>query len=367
MTEWIGVVTNTAKQYLKDAVDETMRNRLFLAMLRQKGRISYGHSGYDLNWNVEYDQPLTRDYGDGDDLLFPNHNAFVQASLDWGGAVATDRITEKQRLMNRGNLAIINLFGTKMSRLVKAMTDSFGGELYKDGNATGNELKIDGLETFFGTGTTVAADIVAQPSDTYAGLSTALGNKGGTWAADLATSPNANAATDWPDGKGDVKYDYWSPKILNWSSTNWGTGGTSWMDNCEAVMRRGKTFLTRLGGKQAMPDIVSMDAKMYDELRTVLASRHRELLPHKGATDLGFGDTSINFDGMAVQHEFDAPANTAYFINVDEMELLCLYDQLFDIEGPWEDRKSMSYLYRVGFFGNCRFNPKHFGKAKNYA
>lgn len=357
MTEWIGVVTNTAKQYLKDAVDETMRNRLFLAMLRQKGRISYGHSGYDLNWNVEYDQPLTRDYGDGDDLLFPNHNAFVQASLDWGGAVATDRITEKQRLMNRGNLAIINLFGTKMSRLVKAMTDSFGGELYKDGNATGNELKIDGLETFFGTGTTVAADIVAQPSDTYAGLSTALGNYGGSW-----TTSGGNSV--WPTGTGSAEYDFWSPLIVDYGNAAFNASSDNWRNNCVEALSYGITH-SASKNKQAggTPDVILLENELFRVLKDVQQAKQQVNITPGGGDGLwsmGFKDV-IYHDGVEVTSEYGVPVGVGYGIPLMALELRSMQKTMFDTESDPEI-STRATRFVVDFLGNLKCNPRPFVK-----
>ena len=188
MAEHTIVVTNTAKKYLKGAADQTIRNRLWLSYLREQGRIKLGANGHDLNWNVKARQTTVR--ADGE------HDAFEQLTIDVRGYFAGDRLTDKKKVMNRGDLAIVDLYGTKMDDLMKSLRDKFHAELYIDGNATGNEDRLLGIESFCGDdGATVAADIIANPSDTYAGKSTALANLGGNWSTGIGTSPNATAAT----------------------------------------------------------------------------------------------------------------------------------------------------------------------------
>src|SRR5690606_21363652 len=116
----------------------------------------------------------------------------------------------------------------------------------------------------------------------------------GTWSSTLTIPPNAVLATDWPNGSGDVEYDWNSPKLMNYSSVNWGTGSTAWTDNCEAVMRQANIWLTTTGGKDGTPDLYLLSSDMFVGAKNFFSARNRILTPHKEAEDLGFTG-SLNF------------------------------------------------------------------------
>jgi hypothetical protein len=215
-------------------------------------------------------------------------------------------------------------------------------------------------------GNTVAADIVANPSDTYCGQSTALGNNGGNWTADLATSPNATAATDWPWGNGDTEYDCLSPLLVNYSSTGWNTSSTEWIDNCEEVLRFAGIACASKNGDDNVPMLHMLDSKLYGDFLNFHAARNRIVLPHQESQDLGFSKT-MNFEGSAVHFEFDCPANTGYGITPNNVELFSMESQLFVPDGPEWSIERKGWLYEVGFFGNMRFQPKFFAKYAAYA
>lgn len=367
--EWIGIAHTTKPQYMKGASDQTIRSRLLLSLLRSKGRLEFNQSGDECKWQVEFSQPSVETYGDGGVINFANHDAFRQITVDWRGYIATDSLSQKQKEMNKGDNALINLFQTKTNRLKKSIQDKFCGELFKDGEASGRENAVHGLETFLGSGTTVAADIIAKPSDTYGtgALSTALGNQGGAWSTSLSTYPNANAASDWPHGQGDAEYDFLSPKLVNWSSTNWGTGSQLWEDNCWRAIGQAITWLTMTGGEDGMPDICLLTSHLFQGYKNHEEAIRRINVPHKKANDLGFG-SALNQDGCAIQADFDVPVNTGYMLNTSMITLSSLKPELFWMEGPDKDpRTAWSYLWGVGFYGNAKYNPKHVAKFKNFA
>lgn len=366
--EWIGVVHATRPKYMKGASDLTLRTRLFLAMLKRKGRIEYNQSGTDCIWQLEYSQPQVTSHADGGLLDFSNHDAFRQLSISWRGYTATDTLTKKQNAMNKGDEALINLFQTKQNRLMKSIQNNFAGEIYKDGEATGRTNCIHGVETFLATGTTTAADRIAQPSDTYAGISTALGNQGGSWSANASTFPNAAVASDWPDGQGDSEYDFLSPKVVNWSSTNWGTGSALWEDNCWRVISQAITWLTLTGGEDGMPDICVLAPNLFQGYKNHEEAIRRINIPHKVANDLGFAGNVLNQDGCAIQADFDCPFNTGYMFNTSFVTIASLYPELFWMEGPDKDpRSAWSWLWGVGFGGNVKWQPKHIAALKKVA
>lgn len=369
MAEAIQVVNATAPKYLKGASNLTFRKRLWLAMLLRHGRVNYNETSTVCYWDVQFSEPTVRPYGDSGDQTFANHDAYRQLNLDWRGYTATDLFTHKQYLMNRGATQIVDLYKQKTKNLVQSMRHTFCGELYVDGNGTNNENRLHGIESFMADdGNTVAADIVANPSDAYAGQNTDLADQGGSWDSNLGTGnfPNATIATDWPYGTGDVEYDFLAPKLLNVTSPSWATGGTTWTDNCEEVMRQARIFCKTLTGEDSVPYCHMLNPQWYGQYGNYLSAKGRIVLPHREAEDLGFTD-SLNFEGSVVKYEYDVPVNTGYGLTPDQMELGSLQGQLFVPDGPEWDIKSKGYLYEVGFWGNLKFQPKFFAKYNNYA
>jgi hypothetical protein len=287
-------------------------------------------------------------------------------TLDWREYLVTDRMTKREKEMNAGNEALIRRYDQIMPNLVKSIDNQIGLELYVDGYATGNSNRFCGFDSFTGTSTTVAADKIAYPSDTYAGRSTAPGAMGGTWSADLTTKPNAALATDWPAGSGSASYDWLAPKLMNWSSNNWGTSSTTWYDNCERVLRQAKIWCTSTSGVDGTPELVVLDPTLFSDFVNKQNSYKQIFVPHKEAEDLGFGSV-LTFDGMAVHYEYGVPANSGYGHNLMEEEIMILGKSFYKSEGPNWDDFSNSYLFQVGVMGNMKFNPKAQFKLKNYA
>jgi hypothetical protein len=367
MAEWTGVVNATAIDYFKGADDHTIRRRLLLSMLRRRGRIKYNASGYKQVWDVEFSEPEVRAYGDAGSQVFNSHDAYRQLENDWRGYTVTDKLTKKQQLMNKGPSAIIDLYETKLPKMKKSLSNRFGNELYIDGNAAGNENRIHGLASFLGDdGATAVTDLIANPSDTYGGLSTALANQGGAWTTTAnTTAPNATIGNDWPNGSGDSEYDFLAPKLMNYSSTRWNNGGTSWAENCEKVMRQACIWSNVLGHDSANFCHL-LSSQMFADFKNFMSARNRISVPHKEAEDLGFHDT-LNFDGSVVKYEYGVPHQTGFLLCLEEMQVESLQEQLFVPDGPDWNMLAKAFLFEVGFFGNCRYNPKAFGKYAAYA
>jgi hypothetical protein len=361
MAEFAAVLKEAAPAYLKGRADNTIRNRLLLTLLAKNGRIKYNASSHKLYWDVKAGQRVIEAYGDDGVINFQRSDLHEQLNIDWRGYKMSDRMTEKQRLMLGDLTAIIDRYSGVAEDMMDDLQDGFCGELFVDGYAAANTNRLHGLESFFGTGTTVAADRIAQPSDTYGGHSSVLGTRGGTWSTNLTTYPNANAATDWPDGNGTADYDWNSPKVINYSSTNWGTGSTTWADNCERVLGQTTIWTTLTGGKKGRPTLYLLAGDLFYDYQNKMRAKYRISVPHSEANDLGFSDT-LNQDGVMIQADFDVPAGSGYGLNINQMVLESLDSVLFSSRGPEYDINTDGYLWLIGFFGNARYNIKHFSK-----
>lgn len=357
---WIGIVMDTAPVYMREVSDQTIRQRFLLAKLQKAGRIVLNMDGYELNWNVKYRRHPVIPYADDGNLDYTRQNLMKQATLDWRGMKTTDKITYMETLQTKGQSMIVNRAAEMITNMSESITTQLGIAVYVDGLATGNLSQLCGTGTFEGAGTVAAGDRIAMTSDTYANLSTNLASEG-TWSADMTTKPNSTLATDWPFGSGSEEYDYWSPKLVNASSTNWGTGATTWAANCETVLRNTNKWLTVGGGEANKPQLALLNSEWMVDFMNKMSFRQRILVQHKEAQDLGFNDV-LNFDGMAVQSDYDVPSQTARVFNIEQMALMSLHDELIHSRGPFDDPSKDALLFNVGLFGQFMFNPKYFAK-----
>lgn len=361
---WSALIATTTAEYLKGAADNTIRDNPVFAMLQRRDRIVYGQSGLELRWQVKFSLPEVEAYTGGA-IDYAESDKYRQLSVPWRGYKVTDMMTEREKLANRGAQALINRYERIFPDMEQALMDKFSTELYVDGNTYTD--RFHGLETFLGdAGNTVAADLVAKPSATYGGYSTTPGAMAGGWSNYLATKPNTSLGTDWPSGQGDPEYDWHSPRLINWSSTSWGTGQTSWYDNCERALRRATLWTQTLQGKSGVLDLYLMTPDMYYDYLNKAATLRSIIVPAKELVELGFD--GVQQEGVQLTHEFAVPPNTCYGLNFKQMTLHMMYDSLFISKGPQYDMRTDSYLFLLATFGNWRFHtPKAFCKLKNYA
>ncbi len=368
MAEWTRVVNTTLRKYVRGEEINVLRNRKFTAMLRQRGRLKMNASGEQYDWKIRYKRAPLFGFADSDTLTFSRRNKWKTANLPWRGYAVTDSMTKKERLMNKGTEAIIKLYSRVSSTLMEDIEDQFADEVYIDGNASGNSKRIHGAESWNAGTQTVnitstssalrsanAADKVVGPADTYAGLSTTLGNYGGTWSG------------SWPSGTGDAHFDFWSPLIVNYTSTSFG-GSDTWATQGDEAMRFLIIGSQKNKSKRGMMDLIVLESAMYNDALNLIDSKER-FISRQGRNEgslakLGFTDT-FNFDGVDVTWEYGMPSDTGYGWNMDALQLCSLQGQLFVPEGPDFDIASQSYRFSIDMYGNLECNPRCQGKLIN--
>jgi hypothetical protein len=332
-----------------------MRNRKLLALLKNKGRISYGWSGSQMDWKVEFRRNTMDGYADGDNLNFAKHERWRTATLGWRGYSMTDSISKQERLVNSGTEAIIGIFSTMATNLMKDMEESFAEELFINGYLPANAKRMHGIESIFGVGTYPGdTSYVLPASQTYAGLSTALGAYGGTWSG------------TWPSGRGSTDYDFWTPLIVNYGSTSFSATRT-WAANCHAAIRYLIIKTKRNKSSSGQLDMIQVDDDMYRTLLNTLDDKERIIVnrnqANSGLVKLGFTDVT-NIDGTDVTWEYGCPPDVGYGFNIDNMEIRSLQQQLFEPDGPDYDIATRSYRFAIDFLGNMTFVPKFQGKLQ---
>lgn len=341
-------VNSTTARFYRDEEKNILQRRRLTAALQAKGQIKKNEFGDELKWPVRYKRTKLVVIGDVVNLNFPRQNKNKTAVLPWAGYAVTDSISEKEKVLNKGEAAIIRQVSEIMSRLKEDMSDQFGLELYKDSAA--NPGRIAGAETMFtGAGASTGANNkVMVPAATYAGHSTARGLLG-TWTG------------TWPDGSGDAQYDWWSPIILDENGSGW--TGTNWSDAALEILRYGIFAIERTTKPL---DMVMLTRSAYTTFVTQLEGKEKiytERSPSNSLlVKLGFGSVS-NFEGVDITWEegVNTGDSTAYGYGCtfDTMKICTPNKQLFE-PAPIDFKiESLSDRYLVRFWGQLRSNPRN--------
>jgi hypothetical protein len=336
------------------------------AALEGSGNVRTNMSGRGFDYEVQYRNHTPSGNNGETPRTFARQNLWKRAELEFRGAQVTDAIYKKEMLENRSAQALVNVAGKMASRLLTSMEQYLAREWIVDGYAAGNELRFHGMESFLQTNGTVnitdgsqrtanAADPFAYPSDTYAGLSTTLGAYGGSQQTGV-----------WPNGYADPEYDFFSPVIVNYTSTYF--GAATWKDNCVKAVREAIHQTRRNDSKEDQIDMVLLDRRLFIDFLNTLDSKERVIVSRtNGLRSYGFTDV-FELDGVEISSENSVPANTGYGLAIGNMELLCMEGQLLNSEGPFYDEITQQYRYVVSTLGNLKFkSPRNFFKLTTLA
>ena len=356
MADWSRVVNTTIANYIKGEEVNILRNRKLTAMLKSRGRITFNWAGEHMDWKVRYKRAPMQGYADTDTLTFPRRDRWKTASLPWRGYALTDSMTKGERLKNRSVQAIINVYDQIARSMLEDMEEAFGDELYIDGGAAGNQKRIHGIESFLSSTTQNVGNLIANPGNTFAGLSTVLGNYGGTWTG------------TWPTGVGDAHYDFWSPLIVDYTNSGWTAATKTWANTCIEATRYGILKSQKNKTTKGKLDTIFYNDELYRLFLAQLDAKQRVLIQSNASNStlikLGFTDVQ-NFDGVDLTYEYGTPVNVGYGFNVDQMELRSMQGQMFVPEGPDYDQAGKSWRFSIDFYGNCVWNPRYFLKFLN--
>lgn len=358
----------TAPKYLKGAINLTLRKRFFLSYLMKAGRVTYKETSHQVTWRVKYRKPITRTANSNPDA-FTSIDTYKTLTLGQAHLKSTNTLDHLTLLTNSGEQQIINLSEDLINDSVESLTESICDQLYLDNGS--DEAALQGMGVVFKPRVGAATDRCAIPAvgATYAGLSMELGQFGGRWSR-LETTPYNTVAVggspvDWPYGTGDSQFDFMSPKMFNYTGDWSGGGSNTFRSNGELLMRRSVSAVDALGGEGAAPAIYLMNRDHYDTFQDSVQDRER-LHPSDYAKSMGF-PTMMEYAGAIMAFDYSCPTGKTFCINPQEISLCSAYEQLFYTDGPEYDLKAQAYLFRAGFVGQTRFNPKYMAEIGTYA
>lgn len=357
MSDWLRVAATTIADYSNKEEINVLRARKLFARLMNEGRISFNHSGTKLVWPVYYRENDIQTFGDMGSLSYGRFNRHVQAELDWRGYAMTEFYSEMEKEKNKGPQALVKAISDIAKRSMKEAESRFTRELFIDGNDSSNTDRFHGIESLLGVSGASAAQPIGVNNSTYAGLSCALQNKGGTWTG------------SWPAGEGDSEYDYWTPLVVDYTSAvaaggttgGWTSSTKTWPNTCLEALRYGITYaeLKNASDRDRM-DFVTMESTMFRYLKDKLQSEERIIAGSGKMTALGFPGL-IEYDGVEIGSEYGLPSGTAYGWCLGATEIKSLKPKLFNPFGPnWSD-ENPGYKLGILIFGNVQFfSPRGF-------
>lgn len=382
MSSWARAAATTIRRYTKVMEDDTLRNRKLLQKINSNGNVMYNASGLDFQWQVEYQGHDTEDYTGENTVSFQRKNRWKNAVLPHDrGFSATDAIYDLEKKQNRGNEALVKVFQQMAERLTRDANRSLSRQLYLDGNASGNEHKIHGLDSVFRNSTGYPTDNTVDSTATT-GYSSRAANladpliaiSGTTGYAGLDTTPGAyggaaRSTGAWPFVEVDESYDFWTPLIVNYNSDYFGTDNT-WESNCIEAIRWTNIHLGRNVSDTGDVDTVLVDRQMLYKLMNRQDAKERIIVANRTGDKSGFGfdsgsTASMNLDGLEVTTDYGVPVNTGHIFGSKNFELISMADVLFETDSDF-DIESRADRFLITFLGNLKIkNIRNMAKLVN--
>lgn len=366
--EALANVAANAPFYYAAESDLTYRRRMILAMIEKYGGIERNAGSHSVTWNVEDVEPAVSTFEDSTNLTFKTTDKSHQLTTDYRGYRSTDRLSLKSQKMNQGSTRIEDLAKKKPEAILRAIRRNICQDIYLDGNGAGRTTRIHGMGSFLGAATGVTAtDRLAAPSDSYAGISTALGQNGSTWETSGETY-TAGLTESWPAGVGNANYDSHAPLLINTTSTKWNSGTASWRANCEEQIAFSGLFQGNRGARgidDDAPYVHVLGGTLMHDFQSVQRDKGIQVQSHNDKELITTQREAMLFYGDMVTTEADCPSNEGFGFAPAMMDIFHLGDTMIEgMPGDWVTTEG-AWLYLGFSFMNIRHLPKFYVHYKD--
>lgn len=333
-----GRLVATINKYIRGKTPAIERKSAVYAMLKAKAKIKYNASGNETEWNILNNLVETNTY---DDLEVRDFNPIVlykRAKVDWAAYDNASALSKLDLLVNRGQEKMSDMLQDQLDNHIESMHQKFMNDMYVDGTGT---RQILGRKSFLGTGSDLTNGFY-EPSDTYANVSTALGNYGGTAPSDET----------WPRGSTETpKYDFHSPIIADTTSTYWDATNNTWANNCLDILR--ESLLITESRSNQMIETVTMKSTYFNDLARQMELKEQLVIQGGSNTlaNLNLGFRTLNFWGAEVVWDHWVPGGEFHGFAWDPITLYSLQSDLFST--PEKEYESLDKSWRIGcdFYG----------------
>jgi hypothetical protein len=377
----------TTQQFMKGEFDNTVKRNIILNKLSEKGNIKFEASGkfFERNARVGVHEAAYR-AADLAARSFARKQQRVSYAVPYAVREVTGVLGELDVMFNSGKEGLVSLSKTMLKNMAEDFRKDIATLLLRS-NAAGSTsmgqtavanspVPFFGLPTMFGPSATVlaynadtqvvgggiaATDREACPNVTYCGVST------------HPTNPIA--------GVDDKANEATSPVLGNWSSTAW-TGTATWLSTGFKVIDHMLTRLQRSADSTDSADIVLLTRSMWNDLRGALQTNFRIELsgqPKSVAPTL-YRDNVIPWGGAEACWDVSQPANIAFFLNSNHLELTLFPQKNINRDGTLEDAGDQMFSVKTEYSieqgghlavaqiaGQLWGNPFYHGAAQNFA
>lgn len=335
------VSVSTIREYIRKVEESRTQKYKMLTLLKKKGRITFNHSGIKFNWKAKVHRNEPVGMGDLQTMQYERINRLKEAELDYRAQSMNEAISKMEKLQNRGKPAIV-----KLEDMVGDMTEDFlcslDKQVYIDGDATGNEDKLQGLLTIVATGSSADAYPVPTTSDSYGGLVMSRGYYGGT------------STGTYPDSVDDPLYYFWTPFQVHYDHADF---GASWEAGGAEAMRFGLEYFESSRGEDR-PDTIFVTPKMLAQFKESQTSKeHIEVVRGQDSEMTKLGFKAVSWEGAEIVSDYHVPSGHGFGVKLDDIELLSMQDQLLDV-GKSEHQEDRTDRFSLDFFGNLKLSPR---------
>ena len=269
------LVSTTFRKHRKEITDNVSKNNALLRRLYDKKQVRREDGGLTIVTPLDYAENGTYQRYSGYDVLNIGASDVISAAEYQWRQIAINVAANGQELRtNSGDSRILNLVKSRMKNAIRTFKNNFSADLYSDGSLSN---QINGLQ----------AIVAANGAGTIGGIDSS------TWT-------------------------FWKNKVQSAAAPLQGGGAiVPGPTTMESLMLPLWLALTR-GDDQ--PDLIVMDNNYYTFFETSQTSIKRytdETKANAGFVSLKYKSADVIFDGGS-----GIPANTAYFLNTDYLELV---------------------------------------------
>ncbi len=330
--------------YTTRQVEPIFAKKMFLGGMKANGRISFNHAGkLAETWRPVFRRKtLTAQSSQHVQIPAPQTNFRKNASLPWRILTMGESSTKFERETTSGSNpreVMFNIVADIVDRMAPDSMNSLNAKLFLDGSA-GLDNEVHGLNSCLGnTGLVVTDSKVADPNDSYAGNSTALGVSG-EW------SPNASDG--WPTGSGDSEYCWWSPFIVDYTNSGFNGSSATWFLQWQEAINYGLTYMQMV--QSEMPDIIILNAELDREAKASFESGQRFEVT-RGSKMVDAGIRTLNYNGVELVTDADCPDAVGYMFNWSRLKLKSTQPALFGRDTDTDILTSTDQIV-MDFYGN---------------
>lgn len=350
------LAATTINAHIRKIVERPLQEDRFLGALKKKGTISFGNSSYAFDWLVDILRREVTWSAPDDPISSPQLNRHKRATLPYRKCHMSEGFNKFTELANKGPEAQAKILATAVKNMAVDCVRSLSKACWVDGNATGYTDQIHGIGSFMGSDSAQHGSVslgFAGPSDTYAGLRTDPAYYGGS-------------ATQFPVGDCHSHAIFWSPLLADVGNDDWSYGTTyTWAKQWRSIMSACNLFM-RVHNDTKF-DVWYMTPGMYRTVADSLTSSE-QININRGKESLmaSLGYDTINFEGIDLIDEINCPADTAWGVNFDHLELKSMQSQLFEKTESRDDTVSTKNV-TFDFYGNLvADSPRFFAKVGTF-